>query len=407
MGGTGQLFNLSCFIPPKKIIYSIPVNVKPQGMNRLILVGNGFDLAHGLKTSYNDFIKWYLRKCLRATNGPRYYEDSMISIEKVDYYFTLYHDEGLDGYIDMLYNSSLVDCENDDFPIEGFQNRERNPYKITIKSTLLRVLFSKCSYSTWVEVENDFYQLLKTILKHKREKDIELKDLNDSLAAIIQEQEAYLSEQQPSHQDSRYVEIFNSRFVQGDIVSHIGNIQHPENTMVLNFNYTSTVEEYFKPDRGGLDRKHFSMNYIHGQLNKPDNPMIFGFGDELDEDYRAIELEKTKGFLKFIKSFWYFKTRNYHNLLRFIEADKYQVFILGHSCGLSDRTMLNMLFEHQHCESVKIFYYENGSYNNYEDLTHEISKHLKDKARMRRVIVPRSRSLPMPQVKIIELERDE
>ncbi len=28
-------------------------------MNRLILIGNGFDLAHGLKTSYSDFILWY------------------------------------------------------------------------------------------------------------------------------------------------------------------------------------------------------------------------------------------------------------------------------------------------------------------------------------------------------------
>jgi hypothetical protein len=25
-------------------------------MNRLIIIGNGFDLAHGLKTSYHDFI---------------------------------------------------------------------------------------------------------------------------------------------------------------------------------------------------------------------------------------------------------------------------------------------------------------------------------------------------------------
>ncbi|MGI4750703.1 MAG: AbiH family protein [Janthinobacterium lividum] len=32
-------------------------------MNRLILIGNGFDLAHGMKTSYNDFILWYLKKC--------------------------------------------------------------------------------------------------------------------------------------------------------------------------------------------------------------------------------------------------------------------------------------------------------------------------------------------------------
>lgn len=28
-------------------------------MNRLIIVGNGFDLAHGLKTKYSDFINWY------------------------------------------------------------------------------------------------------------------------------------------------------------------------------------------------------------------------------------------------------------------------------------------------------------------------------------------------------------
>ena len=28
-------------------------------MNRLVLIGNGFDLAHGLKTRYEDFLNWY------------------------------------------------------------------------------------------------------------------------------------------------------------------------------------------------------------------------------------------------------------------------------------------------------------------------------------------------------------
>ena len=28
-------------------------------MNRIILIGNGFDLAHGLPTSYKEFIDWY------------------------------------------------------------------------------------------------------------------------------------------------------------------------------------------------------------------------------------------------------------------------------------------------------------------------------------------------------------
>ena len=28
-------------------------------MNRLVLIGNGFDLAHNQPTSYRDFINWY------------------------------------------------------------------------------------------------------------------------------------------------------------------------------------------------------------------------------------------------------------------------------------------------------------------------------------------------------------
>lgn len=33
-------------------------------MNRIIIVGNGFDLAHGVKTSYKDFIEWYFGKVI-------------------------------------------------------------------------------------------------------------------------------------------------------------------------------------------------------------------------------------------------------------------------------------------------------------------------------------------------------
>ena len=28
-------------------------------MNRLIIIGNGFDLEHNLPTSYKDFIEWH------------------------------------------------------------------------------------------------------------------------------------------------------------------------------------------------------------------------------------------------------------------------------------------------------------------------------------------------------------
>ena len=57
-------------------------------MNRLILIGNGFDLAHGLKTSYKDFIFWYLDTCFNNAgiyeNTP--YEDEYIYVRVQDHY---------------------------------------------------------------------------------------------------------------------------------------------------------------------------------------------------------------------------------------------------------------------------------------------------------------------------------
>jgi hypothetical protein len=180
---------------------------------------------------------------------------------------------------------------------------------------------------------------------------------------------------------------------------NLNSDQHPHNTLIVNFNYTTTIEQYLKKNDGLPEPpKLIKVNYIHGAVNSVDNPIIFGFGDELDEDYKKMELSKVNEFFEYIKSFWYFKTSNYHNLVRFIESDCYQIFILGHSCGLSDRTMLNMLFEHDNCKSIKIYYHGDKKKNNYTRLTQEISRHFKDKVALRRKIVSFDKSEPMPQV---------
>lgn len=35
-------------------------------MNRLIIIGNGFDMPYGLKTSYKDFINWYMNQRVKT-----------------------------------------------------------------------------------------------------------------------------------------------------------------------------------------------------------------------------------------------------------------------------------------------------------------------------------------------------
>ena len=64
-----------------------------NAINRIILVGNGFDLAHGLAMRYADFINWYWGKCfqqLRACNNRTYTDHlcTFILNDSLDTWFT-------------------------------------------------------------------------------------------------------------------------------------------------------------------------------------------------------------------------------------------------------------------------------------------------------------------------------
>jgi hypothetical protein len=54
-------------------------------MNRIILIGNGFDLANGLKTSYQDFIDWFWKnKIEKIRNNIKEYNKHPQSIDYED-----------------------------------------------------------------------------------------------------------------------------------------------------------------------------------------------------------------------------------------------------------------------------------------------------------------------------------
>jgi len=121
------------------------------------------------------------------------------------------------------------------------------------------------------------------------------------------------------------------------------------------------------------------------------NPIIFGYGDELEDNYKKLENLQDNNYLENIKSIKYLETDNYKRILDFINSDKYQIIILGHSCGNSDRTLLNTLFEHENCVSIKPYYYqyeENGvKKDNYSDIVRNISRCFTDKRSMRDKVV--------------------
>ena len=209
--------------------------------------------------------------------------------------------------------------------------------------------------------------------------------------------EGYNLEKGIKHYSSRAVEVFKKAYG-GDI--NFGEINQvdavscptyrlPNNIMLLDFNYTNTADLYLP------NADKFTVNHIHGSLSNPES-VIFGYGDERDDEYEVLMKKNDDEYLQHIKSFRYLEASNYRDMLSFIESAPYQLCIMGHSCGLSDRTLLATLFEHRNCVSIKPYYHKkDDGTDNYRELVQNIARNFKDPTLMRDRVVRKDRCEPL------------
>jgi hypothetical protein len=353
-------------------------------MNRLIIIGNGFDLAHGLKTSYSDFIRTYISSSINTFFDKQEIEDPLLEIKNK-----------YRGHSTNWGNKrSLPETALNDFNVA----RNHEYITVKIKSNFFLKTLNKIDTLNWVDLENEYFDDLMFYKAANGFNFDAVKKLNIEFEFIKNELEKYLS----SFQSEKGIPVTNEiskifcEPVKGrDVVTISIQDLTIDKLLILNFNYTSTLEQYCRQCSTKLPTE---INYIHGQLNSESNPLIFGFGDEYNKQYLEFEEFRNKELLQHIKSFGYFKASNYHNLIRFIDAADFQVYVMGHSLGLSDRTMLRQIFEHERCKSIKIFYYQkSATENDYTEKTFDISSHFTDKGIMRKKIVPFNLSSSMPQ----------
>lgn len=385
-------------------------------VNKLFLVGNGFDLALGLKTSYNDFMFWLLKKYLLKSienygeqNAPEGYttyddfyrrqlRDRVFGYSQNNLFDILIRDHY--GEKELLKTFSEFDNLKDIF---SFINKDHIQVKIYIKNEggLFQQIYDKANLG-WVDIEGMYFDLIKELVNNygnRTKKEIE--SYNEDLQNIIAELNDYLKEIEldiPTAAASEYFQQFASHIKNEDIF--FSNEQEVDNDKshlyFLNFNYTKSLQQILN----GCDLKieNYTINHIHGSFHE-ENPIIFGFGDEMDESYKKMEELNDNRFFEFIKSFKYFSNNNYRNLLGFLNSGYYQVCIYGHSCGLSDRVMLNEIFEHQNCKSIDIYFYEDEKgWNDFTTKTMDISRHFNSNKLMREKIVEFNPENKIPQI---------
>lgn len=393
-------------------------------MNRLIIVGNGFDIAHGLKTKYSDFIDHYWKNVENSSHN-----DEFFSFKEG---FVFDNCNSLVDVVKHYENSSNYQLKKKQ-DLSHFFNRDE--IIIKVHNDFFCRINERYNDAHWVDIEMEYFSSLKRILNRNNSNASEdhfeetclrlISKLNNDLQDLAEAFEKYLISvvvpNIPAIYNDAVNDIFNdidlrkrdmefffrefpknfsdkilkpkfeNIFMNEDLTSKY------EETLILNFNYTNSVERYV------LSNKHkFKIINIHGELGYAKNPINLGFGDERDNFYSEIENFNQNEYLRFMKSFSYSKTINYKNLFDFIEERGFQVQILGHSCGLSDRTLLNAIFEHANCKSIKVFFHQypemkDSEIDNYSDIVKNISRHFTQKRIMRDKIVNKTNCEQLPQ----------
>lgn len=116
--------------------------------NRLVLIGNGFDLAHGLKTSYKDFIDWYMCKAFQqfCTNG--HFTDALLTMQR-QYAgtYTTYH-KAPANFTEVI---NCIECNDHQF--------------LKYNSHFYQQVLDLFSNGNWVDIEYQYFQKLKAIFR--------------------------------------------------------------------------------------------------------------------------------------------------------------------------------------------------------------------------------------------------
>jgi hypothetical protein len=308
-------------------------------MKQVIIIGNGFDIAHGLPTSFKDFSKYLLEKVLipdlkqfvLETGNSLYYTDGIREIFRQHLfpvgYKTNYSLEGVllnlskESFKESLINNKMIFLEH-------------------LKNNFLSKLYRE-EDEFWFDVESSYFDMLSYIPKSydKSSQKVQVLRLNKDLKQIKTLLQDYLETLNVNY-DSQVSDFTK------DLITSFQNNGSANDIIVIDFNYTQTINS-FKI----MGYEHYP---IHGTLN---SDIIFGWGNDKDGDYLEIKDLKDDNFLTNFKTHHYLKNNNYqlihHSLIRVKE--KFNVHVLGHSLGLTDKSLLKEIFESDNCERIYLY----------------------------------------------------
>lgn len=314
----------------------------------ILAIGNGFDLAHGLNTSYVDFLQTIdiFSKKIDITNGPDSFLDKFKGkkIENAirEYIFLKLSDELKDAKLNLLasakeknfwimYFTSLLEDKNK-------PNNNWIDFELQIKYVIMQIEDAINSNNLIIKtnkVEGINSRISNYLCIRKKEynnyKEV-IEVLENDLDELIYCLEIYLEK------------FINDAVKNGLIEVYSPDIINTNFDKVLSFNYTKTFELLY-------DKKsNIEYHYIHGKADinhtVSTSNIVMGVEEYLSEDKKDRELDFVS-FKKFYQRIYKETGSTYKRWLAYDEISEnkfeefsHHLYIFGHSLDVTDGDIL-------------------------------------------------------------------
>ncbi|MDO6803927.1 AbiH family protein [Wenyingzhuangia sp. 1_MG-2023] len=312
-----------------------------KSKNLILIIGNGFDLSHKLKTSYSDFSNYLIDNEI-SSSILNFRKDKENSILSKNFIKILTENNFGSPEGSLIQQFTFYISQQDQQKIRTILKNHSQYIKEIIHNNFLGKLYNN-EYDNWFEIENAFFKELVEIHKKSiplNEKIAEIEILNSELINI----KNYLFQYLKTIKTTLNNEV--SRFFRNEF------FRERDHLYIINFNYTTTIEHYITEDNINSKTK---INYIHGDIDSPE--IIFGYGNDKHEKYIELKNSGTNEYLRFFKTFEYLNHRNYSDIYEqaLDYFQDYEVAIIGHSLSETDKTLLKEILDNSKCKKIHLY----------------------------------------------------
>ena len=329
----------------------------------ILIIGNGFDLAHGLKTSYKHFLDF----CKEQNNKriPMAVNYGTTFIDNIWLRHFLMREKQLGNtWIDLEQEIYKV-IKNVSFSINYLSSNKPNfrfPALFSIKKDILEFYFNKMfdymkpvnnmqtiGKKGYIEIETNVFSCL---YYHIENSDGLIHLLYDQLREFTKFFEQYLINEVMAKlvRDDKYI-----------LTLPTGNTK----LYVLSFNYTDTCFKLYDHSRNPYTEYSIETIFVHGKAEYDSNSkLVLG-----TKSFKASNNPKTISsqfniFQKHNQRHKYNTIEPYQDLLKGIKLQKDEsviFYVLGHSLDETDHNILKHVFSANKDAMIRIYYHDEES----------------------------------------------